>query len=171
MKKFVAVLSAAAMMTTLAACGATADTASGSSSASAATAEATSGDGYKPEYAAYPLTVGSPSLEWRVTYEDSPVTVLIEDHPFLTTPNKLDETAWDNWVQERSIYVPMEWDEAYEAPIRSGTVEQENREYDGQILTAPYGEGRFTYTALAFFRQVPNLVPGGVKLFTNIISQ
>ena len=131
----------------------------------------TSGDGYKPEYAAYPLTVGSPSLEWRVTYEDSPVTVLIEDHPFLTTPNKLDETAWDNWVQERSIYVPMEWDEAYEAPIRSGTVEQENREYDGQILTAPYGEGRFTYTALAFFRQVPNLVPGGVKLFTNIISQ
>ena len=47
MKKFVAVLSAAAMMTTLAACGATADTTSGSSSASAATAEATSGDGYK----------------------------------------------------------------------------------------------------------------------------
>ncbi|HIU15183.1 MAG TPA: PIG-L family deacetylase [Candidatus Ventricola intestinavium] len=131
----------------------------------------TSGDGYKPEYAAYPLTVGSPSLEWRVTYEGSPVTVLIEDHPFLNTPNKLDETAWDGWVQERSIYVPMEWDEAYEAPIRSGTVEQENREYDGQILTAPYGEGRFTYTALAFFRQVPNLVPGGVKLFTNIISQ
>ena len=106
-----------------------------------------------------------------MTYEDSPVTILIEDHPFLNTPNKLDETAWDNWVQERSIYVPMEWDEAYEAPIRSGTVEQENREYDGQILTAEYGEGRFTYTALAFFRQVPNLVPGGVKLFTNIISQ
>ena len=86
---------------------------------------------YEPEYAAYPLTVGNPSLEWRVTYEDSPVTVLIEDHPFLNTPNKLDETAWDGWVQERSIYVPMEWDEAYETPIRSGTVEQENREYDG----------------------------------------
>lgn len=48
MKKFVAVLSAAAMMTSLAACGATADTTAGSSSAasSAATAEATSG-GYK----------------------------------------------------------------------------------------------------------------------------
>ena len=45
MKKFVAVLSAAAMMTTLAACGATADTTS--ASASTATAEATSGDGYK----------------------------------------------------------------------------------------------------------------------------
>ena len=53
MKKFVAVLSAAAMMTSLAACGATADTTSASSSASeatsssTATAEATSGDGYK----------------------------------------------------------------------------------------------------------------------------
>lgn len=45
MKKFVAVLSAAAMMTTLAACGATAEPAAGSSSA--ATAEATSGDDYK----------------------------------------------------------------------------------------------------------------------------
>ena len=53
MKKFVAVLSAAAMMTSLAACGATADTTSASSAASeatsssAATAEAISGDGYK----------------------------------------------------------------------------------------------------------------------------
>ncbi len=44
MKKFVAILSAAAMMTSLAACGATADTTTGSS---AATAEATSSDGYK----------------------------------------------------------------------------------------------------------------------------
>lgn len=131
----------------------------------------TSGDKYLSEYAPYPITVGSPSLEWRVTYEDSPVTVLIEDHPFLNTPNKLDETAWEGWVQERSLYVPMEWDPIYETPIRSGVVEQENREYDGQILTAPYGEGRFTYSALVFFRQVPNLVPGGVKLFTNIISQ
>lgn len=45
MKKFVAVLSAAAMMTTLAACGATTDT-TGASTAST-TAEAASGDGYK----------------------------------------------------------------------------------------------------------------------------
>lgn len=45
MKKFVAVLSAAAMMTTLAACGATTDT-TGASTAFT-TAEAASGDGYK----------------------------------------------------------------------------------------------------------------------------
>lgn len=45
MKKFVAVLSAAAMMTTLAACGATADTTGASTSST--TAEAASGDGYK----------------------------------------------------------------------------------------------------------------------------
>lgn len=43
MKKFVAVLSAAAMMTTLAACGSTANT----NASSAATAENTSGEGYK----------------------------------------------------------------------------------------------------------------------------
>lgn len=45
MKKFVAVLSAAAMMTTLAACGATTDTTGASTSST--TAEAASGDGYK----------------------------------------------------------------------------------------------------------------------------
>ena len=45
MKKFVAVLSAAAMMTTLAACGATAEPTA--SSSASATAEATSGEGYK----------------------------------------------------------------------------------------------------------------------------
>lgn len=50
MKKFVAVLSAAAMLTCLAACGATADTTAASSeasSAASATAEATSAGGYK----------------------------------------------------------------------------------------------------------------------------
>ena len=131
----------------------------------------TSGDGYKPEYAPYPFKIGSPSLEWRVTYEDSPVTILVPDSPLLNAPNKIAEADWDGWVQERSLYVPMEWDPAYEAPIRSGLVEQEGREYDGQILTAPYGEGRFTYTSIVFFRQVPDLVPGGVRLFANLINQ
>lgn len=130
----------------------------------------TSGDGYTPDLAPLPLKVGQPSLAWRVTYEDSPVTILLPDHPFLTSPNEITIADFDGWVQERSLYIPMEWDATYEAPIRSGTVAQEGAEYDGQILTMPYGEGRFTYTALVFFRQVPNLVPGGIRLFTNIID-
>ncbi|MDR2505501.1 MAG: PIG-L family deacetylase [Oscillospiraceae bacterium] len=131
----------------------------------------TSGDGYKPEYAPYPFKIGSPSLEWRVTYEDSPVTVLLPDNALLNSPNVITDSDWDGWIQERSLYVPMEWDERYEAPIRSGLVEQENREYDGQILTAKYGEGTFTYTAIVFFRQVTGLVPGGVRLFANMINR
>lgn len=131
----------------------------------------TSGDGYKPEYAPYAFTIGSPSLEWRVTYEDSPVTVLLPEHSILSAPNAIGESDWEGWVQERSLYVPMDWDEIFEAPIRSGLAEQEGREYDGQILTAPYGNGRFTYTSIVFFRQVPALVPGGVRLFVNLISQ
>lgn len=130
----------------------------------------TSGDGYTPELAPFPLTVGQPSLAWRVTYEDSPVTVLLPEHPFLNQPNQITAADFDGWVQERSLYIPMEWDTAFEAPIRSGTVEQEGAEYDGQILTVPYGEGRFTYTSLVFFRQVPNLVKGGIRLFVNMIE-
>ncbi len=131
----------------------------------------TSGDGYKAEYAPYPFVIGNPSLEWRVTYEDSPVTILESDSPLLNTPNAIGSSDWEGWVQERSLYVPMEWDSAYHAPIRSGTEDQENREYDGQILTAAYGAGTFTYTAIVFFRQVPGLVPGGVRLFANLICQ
>lgn len=131
----------------------------------------TSGDGYKTEYAPYPFVIGNPSLEWRVTYEDSPVTILEPDSPLLNTPNVIGPADWEGWVQERSLYVPMEWDDAYSTPIRSGVIEQENREYDGQILTAKYGEGTFTYSAIVFFRQVTGLVPGGVRLFANLINQ
>ncbi|NLC31941.1 MAG: PIG-L family deacetylase [Clostridiales bacterium] len=130
----------------------------------------TAQDGYSPDLAPYPLIVGSPSLSWRVTREDSPVMHLLPEHPFLNTPNKLDKISWDDWVQERSLYIPMEWDSAYETPIKSGLVAQEGAEYEGQILTAAYGKGRFTYTSLVFFRQVPALVPGAISLLTNILS-
>ena len=47
MKKFVAVLSAAAMMTSLAACGYTADTANTAASAAESTADTAAADSYK----------------------------------------------------------------------------------------------------------------------------
>ena len=45
--------------------------------------------------------------------------------------------------------------------------EPENR---GAILEAHVGEGRYIYTTLALFRQVPGGVPGGLRLFVNLIS-
>ena len=45
--------------------------------------------------------------------------------------------------------------------------EKENR---GAILTAPVGKGVFVYTSLSLFRQLPGAVPGGARLFVNLLS-
>jgi hypothetical protein len=40
----------------------------------------------------------------------------------------------------------------------------------GGILVAPYGKGTYVYTSLAFFRQLPNGVPGAARLMVNLLS-
>jgi hypothetical protein len=47
------------------------------------------------------------------------------------------------------------------------TGEQPN---DNAILIAPVGSGTYVYTTLALFRQLPAGVPGGARLFVNLLS-
>ena len=49
--------------------------------------------------------------------------------------------------------------------VRGG--EPENR---GAILDAPLGKGRYVYTTLSIFRQVPAGVPGAVRILVNLMS-
>jgi hypothetical protein len=42
---------------------------------------------------------------------------------------------------------------------------------DGILIHCKYGKGTFTYTGIAFFRQLPSGVLGPYKLFANILSQ
>jgi hypothetical protein len=46
--------------------------------------------------------------------------------------------------------------------------EQPNR---GALLIAPLGQGPYVYTTLAFFRQLPNGVPGAARLFVNLLAK
>jgi hypothetical protein len=39
------------------------------------------------------------------------------------------------------------------------------------LLYARTGKGVYIYTSLAFFRQLPEGVPGAYRLFVNLISQ
>lgn len=43
-------------------------------------------------------------------------------------------------------------------------------EFRGIFLTAPYGKGTYTYSSLIWFREIPNLVPGAIRMFINMIS-
>ena len=41
---------------------------------------------------------------------------------------------------------------------------------NGALVYAPYGKGTYIYTGIAFFRQLPEGVPGAYRLFVNLLS-
>src|SRR5438445_12292680 len=104
----------------------------------------------------------------RVTDEHAPVTILVPDHPVLTTPNRITASDFEGWVQERGLYFPDQWDERFAAILASGDAGETPLE--GGLLAARYGTGYLVYTSLAWFRQLPEAVPGAYRLFANLVS-
>ncbi|MEZ4972560.1 MAG: PIG-L family deacetylase [Cyclobacteriaceae bacterium] len=118
----------------------------------------------KDEFAPYPISVSRD----RVTNEESPVSILKPDHPALARPNKITNKDFENWVQERGLYFPNQWDPKYEALLSMNDPDEES--LNGSLLVAQYGKGYYVYTGLSFFRELPEGVPGAYKLFANLVS-
>jgi LmbE family N-acetylglucosaminyl deacetylase len=118
--------------------------------------------------APYPLTIGNPSIRWRVTDENSNVNILKPESSLFNYPNKITEKDWKGWVQERGLYYPMKWDDRFETFVSMADPNEEP--FDGGILMANYGEGTYLYTNLVLYRQIQGQVPGGYRIFTNLIS-
>lgn len=104
----------------------------------------------------------------RVTVEEAEVRVLKPDHKVMNFPNKITETDFEDWVQERGLYFPNEWDEQYEAILSSNDPDEDPR--DGGLLVAKYGKGYYIYSGYSWFRELPAGVPGAYRIFTNMIS-
>jgi hypothetical protein len=104
----------------------------------------------------------------RITDEEAKVNFLIPDHRALNYPNKITQKDFEGWIQERSIYNAENTDTAYRK-ILSMKDPGEN-EQDGSLIIANYGKGRFVYTGLVFFRELPAGVPGAYRLFANLIA-
>lgn len=102
----------------------------------------------------------------RVTDEHAAITMT--NHPVLNYPNKITNTDFEGWIQERGIYFATELDSNFKAPLAMNDPNQEP--HSGSLVIAPYGKGNFVYTGLAFFRQLPAGVPGAYRLFVNLIS-
>jgi hypothetical protein len=117
-----------------------------------------------PEIGPYPL---KPSRD-RVTVEESPVQILNPDHPLLLGPNRIGSADFEGWVQERGLYFPTTWDERY-VPLL-GMNDPGEKESRGSLLVARWGKGTFIATGIAFFRQLPEGVPGAWRLFANLVS-
>ncbi len=117
-------------------------------------------------YGPYPYKL-TPRAE-EVSEEDSKVTILEPSNPIFTWPNKITAADFDGWVEERGSKWMTTWDERYKPLLECHDRQQVPQK--GGLMFAPYGKGTFTYAAYAFYRQLPAGVPGGYRLFANIIS-
>jgi hypothetical protein len=106
----------------------------------------------------------------RVADETAEVTFLQPNHPVLNQPNVITQADFSNWVQERGLYFPGEWDERYDAVLSLTDPGEEDKPKKGSLLVAKYGKGYYIYTGLSFFREIPAGVPGAYRLLTNLIS-
>ncbi len=104
----------------------------------------------------------------RVTDEHSEVQFLSADHPVLLTPNVISKQDFDGWVQERGLYFPSTRDAAFQTIVAMS--DKGEPSIDSGILIADYGQGKYIYTSLSWFRQLPAGVPGAYRLFANLIS-
>jgi hypothetical protein len=114
--------------------------------------------------APYPLQLSRD----RVTDENAEVRFLKKEHPLLTEPNKITTADFQGWVQERGLYFANRWDDRYQ-PLFSMNDKGESQKM-GSLLVADYGQGKFIFTGLSFFRELPAGVPGAYRLFANLIS-
>ncbi|MBC2884923.1 PIG-L family deacetylase [Ochrobactrum sp. CM-21-5] len=114
------------------------------------------------------LTIGSPSLRWRVTDPQAPVSMLAPEHPLLTGPNRIDNDDWQDWQKERGLYFASSWDNAYQ-PLLSMHDDGEQPLY-GALVSARIGDGRHTHASLVLHHQMDRLVPGAFRLMANLVQ-
>jgi len=124
----------------------------------------------RAQYAPYPAKISPPagSPLPRVTDETSPVKFLKPDDPLLNTPNKITQEDFKGWVQERGLYFWTQFDSKYTALLAMNDPGEPDQ--NGSLVYTNYGKGVYIYTAIAFFRQLPEGVPGAYRLFVNLIS-
>ena len=118
----------------------------------------------KAKIAPYPFNISRN----RITDEEAKVNFLLPDHPALNYPNKITGKDFEGWMQERSIYHADKFDTAYKTIL--SMKDPGEKEQDGSLIIANYGKGRFVYTGLVFFRELPAGVPGAYRLFANLIA-
>jgi LmbE family N-acetylglucosaminyl deacetylase len=107
-----------------------------------------------------PLTVGRD----RVTEEEAPVA--LKELDLLQKPNALSEADFEQWVQERGLYFPSEY-EGYTTAL--SITESTGTVYENSTVVAEYGKGSVIYTGLSLFRELPKGVPGALRLLQNIL--
>ena len=119
------------------------------------------------QYGPYPAQVSND----RITDENAPVKVLVPAHPVFTSPNRIDESAWQRWVQERGLYFLGTRDSKYVDLVEMEDPFEYNKGAKrGALVEARHGKGRWLYVGLGLWRQLPAGTDGAYKLMANLVS-
>jgi hypothetical protein len=118
----------------------------------------------RPQLAPYPIILADD----RVTDETAPIKILQPRHPLLNFPNRITQADFANWIQERGLYYPKEWDPHYIALF--STNDPSEPPLPGGLLVARYGKGNYIYTSMVWYRELRAGVPGAYRMFANMIS-
>lgn len=121
----------------------------------------------KFNFAPYPFTISRS----RITDEKAAVTMLNPEHRVWNYPNKISLSDFDGWIQERSIYSAEGIDPAYSRMISMKDPWPGEKLQDGSLIVADYGKGRFIYTGLVFFRELPAGIPGAYRIMANLLAK
>jgi hypothetical protein len=87
----------------------------------------------------------------------------------LNYPNKITAKDFEGWIQERGLYFLSDADPKYKRILSINDPGETPK--DGSLLVADYGKGRFVYTSLVFFRELPAGIPGAYRLFVNLLTK
>jgi LmbE family N-acetylglucosaminyl deacetylase len=118
----------------------------------------------RPQLSPYKLILGNQ----RITDENAPISFLEPEHPLLNSPNKLNQDDFKDWIQERGLYYPREWDPQFKALLQSN--DPGEAPLKGGLLVADYGKGHYIYTSMVWYRQLRAGVPGAYRMLANMIS-
>ncbi len=121
---------------------------------------------YDHNFGPYPLSLSSDPE--KVVEEDSAVTLLAPEDPVLTWPNRIGPADFSGWVEERGHGFLRSWDPHYIALTETHDKDQDPQR--GGLVYARTGRGAYIYTSFAFFREMPEGVPGAFRLMANLLS-
>jgi len=112
----------------------------------------------------YPFTLS----DKRVTEENAKITFPNPDNRILNYPNKITDSDFADWVQERGLYFPISWDDKYTTLFTMNDAGEQP--LSGSTLYAKVGKGNYIYTTLSFSRQLPAGNKGAIRLLMNMMS-
>ncbi|MCO6496328.1 MAG: PIG-L family deacetylase [Chitinophagaceae bacterium] len=118
----------------------------------------------KAKIGPYPFNIS----RTRVTDEKAAVGFTDKTARLLNYPNSITQEDFKGWIQERSIYQASDFSENYKSLFAMN--DEGEAPSDGSLIYCDYGKGRFVYSGLVFFRELPAGVPGAYRLFANLIA-